>query len=169
MTVRAVISTTVSSTSTAISRPYLTAADQAVLGWYSANYENPEAPDLTGRAAPSSTRVTRRWAGSTPIRAPIRTPRPARGCGVRERRPASSDLYGSGRHRQVQRRRQEHAHPRPRRQPDGHEGGRTGWKPVGNIFPASLNNLPFNATSNSVDECLSTGEQNNFWKAGRRR
>ena len=33
-------------------------------------------------------------------------------------------------------------------------------KPVGNVFPASLNNLPFNASSNSVDECHSTGAQN---------
>jgi hypothetical protein len=33
-------------------------------------------------------------------------------------------------------------------------------KPVGNAFPASLNNLPFNASSNSVDECRSTGAQN---------
>ena len=38
-------------------------------------------------------------------------------------------------------------------------------KPVGNLFPASLNNLPFNASSNSVDECLSTGRQNDYLEA----
>jgi hypothetical protein len=32
--------------------------------------------------------------------------------------------------------------------------------PIGNVFPASLNNLPFNAVPNSVDECLSAGAQN---------
>ena len=30
----------------------------------------------------------------------------------------------------------------------------------GKVVPISLNNLPFNATSNAVDECLSTGAQN---------
>jgi hypothetical protein len=40
--------------------------------------------------------------------------------------------------------------------------GEDGKSPVGNIFPASLNNLPFNATYNSVDECLSTGRQNDL-------
>lgn len=46
------------------------------------------------------------------------------------------------------------------------DGSLTGYKvvddagnPVRGSFPISLNNLPFNASSNSVDECLSTGQQ----------
>ncbi|WP_280153557.1 hypothetical protein [Piscinibacter sp. XHJ-5] len=46
------------------------------------------------------------------------------------------------------------------------DGSLTGFKvvdasgnPVPGSFPISLNNLPFNASSNSVDECLSAGQQ----------
>ena len=37
---------------------------------------------------------------------------------------------------------------------------RHGHENPGHIQPISLNNLPFNATSNSVDECFSRGQQN---------
>lgn len=37
---------------------------------------------------------------------------------------------------------------------------RQGYANPGHISPISLNNLPFNATSNSVDECFSRGQQN---------
>lgn len=46
------------------------------------------------------------------------------------------------------------------------DGSLTGYKvvdaagnPVPGTFPISLNNLPFNASSNAVDECLATGQQ----------
>ena len=32
------------------------------------------------------------------------------------------------------------------------------------VYPISLNNLPFNSTSNSVDECISRGAQNNLYE-----
>ena len=52
------------------------------------------------------------------------------------------------------------------------DGSLTGFRvvnsskqPVKGLEPISLNNLPFNASSNSVDECLATGSQDEFFEA----
>jgi hypothetical protein len=51
------------------------------------------------------------------------------------------------------------------------DGSLTGFRvvnsskqPVPGLEPISLNNLPFNASSNSVDECLATGGQDEFFE-----
>jgi hypothetical protein len=140
--------------------PYLTAADQAFLGWYSANYPNLLAPDpkqpgsfvYEGDAAlgwfnanQSAYPNTQASEGLTfenvDLRHQIYTDR----VGVDKFNDGDKNTLILDR-----------------------DGSLTGMKvvgpdktsPVGNIFPASLNNLPFNASSNSVDECRSTGMQN---------
>ena len=141
--------------------PYLTAADQAVLGWFKANYANPEAPspDLNApgtfvyegdaalgwfNANQSSYPNTQASEGlsfeNVDLRHQIYTDR------------VGIDKFNDGDKNTLILDR---------------DGSLTGMKvvgpdqkPVGNVFPASLNNLPFNASSNSVDECHSTGAQN---------
>jgi Ubiquitin-activating enzyme E1 FCCH domain len=141
--------------------PYLAAADQAVLGWFKANYANPEAPapDLNtpgtfvyeGDAAlgwfnanQSSYPNTQASEGlefeNVDLRHQIYTER------------VGIDKFNDGDKNTLILDR---------------DGSLTGMKvvgpdkkAVGNVFPASLNNLPFNASSNSVDECHSTGAQN---------
>lgn len=141
--------------------PYLTAADQAVLGWFKANYANPEAPapDLNApgtfvyegdaalgwfNANQSSYPNTQASEGlsfeNVDLRHQIYTDR------------VGIDKFNDGDKNTLILDR---------------DGSLTGMKvvgpdqkPVGNVVPASLNNLPFNASSNSVDECHSTGAQN---------
>jgi len=140
--------------------PYLTAADQTVLGWYRANYANPEAPEpkkpgsfvYEGDAAlgwfnanQSSYPNTQASEGlefeNVDLRHQIYTDR------------VGIDKFNDGDKNTLILDR---------------DGSLTGMKVVGpdkksevvNVVPASLNNLPFNASSNSVDECLSTGAQN---------
>jgi hypothetical protein len=145
--------------------PYLTAADQAALAWYSANYWNPEAPVgqngagtfvYEGDAAlgwfnanQSSYPNTQASEGlefeNVDLRHQIYTDR------------VGIDKFNDGDKNTLILDR---------------DGSLTGMKvvgpdnkPVGNAFPASLNNLPFNASSNSVDECLATGKQNDYLEA----
>ena len=142
--------------------PYLTAADQAALAWYVANYWNPEAPPgqntagtfvYEGDAAlgwfnanQSSYPNTQASEGlefeNVDLRHQIYTDR------------VGIDKFNDGDKNTLILDR---------------DGSLTGMKvvgpdmkPVGNVFPASLNNLPFNASSNSVDECLATGQQNDY-------
>ena len=140
--------------------PYLTAADQAVLGWYKANNANPLAPDglniggsfvYEGDAAlgwfnanQSSYPNTQASEGlmfeNVNLRHQIYTDR------------VGIDLFNDGDKNTLILDRDHSL--------TGMKVVRSDKKPVGNLFPASLNNLPYNASSNSVDECLSTGTQN---------
>jgi hypothetical protein len=141
--------------------PYLTAADQAALGWYKANFANPLAPPDQNQAGTfvyegdaalgwfnanqSSYPNTQASEGlefeNVDLRHQIYTDR------------VGIDTFNDGDKNTLILDR---------------DGSLTGMKvvgpdkkqPVGNVFPASLNNLPFNASSNSVDECLATGAQN---------
>ena len=139
--------------------PYLTAADQAFLGWYSLTNKNPLAPDLPdgsfvyeGDAAigwfnanQSSYPNTQATEGLEFVNVDFRHQIYTERVGIDAFQDGDKNTLILDR-----------------------DGILTGMKvvgpdgksPVGNIFPASLNNLPFNATYNSVDECLSTGEQN---------
>jgi hypothetical protein len=134
--------------------PYLTVWDQAALGWYSGNYANPLAPPprndpgsfvYEGDAAlgwfnanQSSYPNTQASEGlvfeNTDLRHQIYT------------ELVGIDTFNDGDKNTLILDR---------------DGSLTGMKvvgkdknPIGNVFPASLNNLPFNAASNSVDECL---------------
>jgi hypothetical protein len=140
--------------------PYLTADDQAVLGWYKANNANPLAPDglniggsfvYEGDAAlgwfnanQSSYPNTQASEGlmfeNVNLRHQIYTDR------------VGIDLFNDGDKNTLILDRDHSL--------TGMKVVGSDKKPLGNVFPASLNNLPYNASSNSVDECLSTGTQN---------
>ena len=140
--------------------PYLTASDQAALGWYSGNYGNPLAPPAQNPAGsfvyegdaalgwfnanqssyPNTQASERLTFENVDLRHQIYTDH------------VGIDTFNDGDKNTLILDR---------------DGSLTGMKvvgpdkkPVGNVFPASLNNLPFNASGNSVDECLSTGAQN---------
>jgi hypothetical protein len=141
--------------------PYLTVADQAFLGWYSATKTNPLSPDpnlgtfvYEGDAAlgwfnanqssyPNTQASERLTFESVDLRHQIYTER------------VGLDKFNDGDKNTLILDR---------------DGSLSGMKvvgadqksPVGNVFPASLNNLPFNAASNSVDECRASGQQNDL-------
>ena len=140
--------------------PYLTVSDQSALGWYKGNYANPLAPP--GRNDPGSFvyegDAALGWFNANQSSYP--NTQASEGLSFENtdlRHQIYTDLVGIDTFN------------------DGdkntlildRDGSLTGMmvvgqdkKPIGNVFPASLNNLPFNAASNSVDECLSTGAQN---------
>jgi hypothetical protein len=143
--------------------PYLTAADQAALGWFKSNYANPEAPAPNLNAPGTFVYegdAALGWFNANQSSYP--NTQASEGLlfeNVNLRHQIYTDRVGIDNFN------------------DGdkntlildRDGSLTGMKvigpdtkPVGNTYPASLNNLPFNATSNSVDECLSTGQQNTF-------
>ncbi len=141
--------------------PYLTVSDQAALGWYGGNYGNPLAPPGQNAAGTFVYEgdAALGWFNANQSSYPnTQASERLTFENVDLRHQIYTDLVGIDTFN------------------DGdkntlildRDGSLTGMKvvgpdkksPVGNVFPTSLNNLPFNAAANSVDECLSMGAQN---------